>query len=454
MEQEILINYDVFVEEPVIPVKWILAAVKLYEMGLPGLLDCSENAVGYDIATTGSDRNIYQFREGRVFYKPVELTSVRSGTEGAEKVLVRARRQKAKVIHYDENAYGSDISYTMVEKQRILDERGNVIDHEFEKEQKKNIDRHGIRWHGVKGNRSAPHIIVNGKDFADNIYQNYRAFSWFRTRERFRITYDYVEGINKNVPLTSLIAMPNHEELIAELSTPRIIRDGKKYAVEKKVQLKKRNSNRSVDYADAFILCDDEESYDELLINSFDVSNPDLVQNFEIDFAAAADPFGAINMDEIGNLYFMIGLYYYNSKKFKIIWCDTFTRDTISDIVKKISAYLKFLTISDWYASDEIMKSITDGLGSLWMEFSDNDMFLVENFNKDKKRAITDVNKLFREKRLIIHQKNKKLLENISGLTLDESGKFPDNPYAKLLILIISSINHLLFGENQYAGNR
>jgi hypothetical protein len=445
LRQEILIDYDCYAEEPVIKVEWIKAAIKLGKMDFPKLRTCSPNVAGFDVATGVADRNAYVFREGRHFHKPYVMEGVLSPTHGAQKAQKRARKDGAATIYYDENAYGTDISYNMVmesKEENGFDERGEKVEKEH--------DKFGIRWVGRKGQRSAPAIKVDSKELASEKYENYRAFSWYMTAKRFEKTFDFVERGDKNVEMKDLISMEDNEDLVAELSTPRAIRDGKKLSVEKKIHIKKRNSNKSTDLGDAFILADDEEYDEELLIDGFDLSNPEIVHDFKVDFNACITPYGSMLLDDRGEVHVMVGLYYHNSRKFKIIYSKNFQRSMVRDIAKDLKSTLRFVNIETWYGDDNILKTSNEGFGSLWSEFAQYEIYITSDLYRDNHSKIEMVNVLFKEKRLIIHEKCRALVENLSGLTANHDGSFPENSYADLLLLLVSSSSGMLF-NNEYA---
>lgn len=82
------------------------------------------------------------------------------------------------------------------------------------------------------------------------LFRNLRAELWWQLRSRFEKTYEYVEkGIDH--PLEELISIPDHPELIAQLSTPTY-----KHDESGKIILQpKATMTKSPDYADAAVLC-------------------------------------------------------------------------------------------------------------------------------------------------------------------------------------------------------
>lgn len=85
-------------------------------------------------------------------------------------------------------------------------------------------------------------------------FKNKRAEAWFQLAERFRKTYEHLEGI-KTYDLSELISIPNNADLIMQLSQPTIkYTDGGKLLIESKIDLKKRGLS-SPDIADSLVYC-------------------------------------------------------------------------------------------------------------------------------------------------------------------------------------------------------
>ncbi len=73
------------------------------------------------------------------------------------------------------------------------------------------------------------------------MFKNLKAELWWLVRTRFEKTYEYVTGIKKHL-LEDLISIPNHPQLIAELSMPLHFRtENGKIQIESKDQMRTRS---------------------------------------------------------------------------------------------------------------------------------------------------------------------------------------------------------------------
>jgi phage terminase large subunit len=90
-------------------------------------------------------------------------------------------------------------------------------------------------------------------------FRNLRAELWWKLRERFEKTFAYVMYISGddngiNYPVDELISIPEHSELIAQLSLPLYFyTDTGKIQIESKKDMQKRGVS-SPDFADALVL--------------------------------------------------------------------------------------------------------------------------------------------------------------------------------------------------------
>lgn len=85
-------------------------------------------------------------------------------------------------------------------------------------------------------------------------FLNIRAEAWWGLRERFRKTYEYVNG-EESHPIEDLISIPLDPDLIAQLSMPKAEQaTSGRLKVESKKDMRSRGV-KSPDMADALVLC-------------------------------------------------------------------------------------------------------------------------------------------------------------------------------------------------------
>ena len=230
--QEIDINYDASVENICIPKEWIMAAVNL-ELDNDGLI-----VIGYDVADEGADFNAEVAREGQ---KVTHIAKWKEGNtaESSRRVFNTAVEIKADKIYYDSIGVGAGAKAEFSEIKKKTKEGGN------------------IKITGVSTGESAAYFkdekFKDTDRFCKDMFLNLRARLWWTARMRFKATYDYVNG-EDSIDKEDLLSIPNHNELINELSRPKYqFNENGKIQIESKKAMKKRGIP-SPNIADAFIL--------------------------------------------------------------------------------------------------------------------------------------------------------------------------------------------------------
>lgn len=217
---EIDIDYGASVEGIFIPGELVRAAIDL-ELPFEG-----ESLAALDVAIGGGNLNVLGMRRGPV----VRILDSWDGLDTTQTAL-KAReimvKRGLKKLNFDADGVGAGCAGTF----------NGIPDLEFE----------AIALHGAS-TPSKTKWPGEGKTSQQKFY-NGRAEWWGLLYDRFKKTYDYVNG-QRVYPLDELISIPNDARLIAQISIPK-----KKYAsngktlVESKLEMKKRGVS-SPDFAD------------------------------------------------------------------------------------------------------------------------------------------------------------------------------------------------------------
>jgi hypothetical protein len=231
LAQEVDRDYEASAEDMFIPAKWVKAAVGLK------LPRSGERVAGLDVADEGPDSNAYVVRHGPVVESPEEWKRGTT-TQTARRAATLCQEGNVKQLNFDKIGVGAGV-------------RGE-------------LDKNpgGLSVHGVDSGASPTkgwYIKPNkkqkekGKTYRDAM-RNLKAQLWWMARQRFRKTYEHVNGI-KEYPLDELISLPEDaHELAAELSCPRMEHtENGLIKVESKKKMKARGI-KSPNLADAFIL--------------------------------------------------------------------------------------------------------------------------------------------------------------------------------------------------------
>lgn len=227
--QEIDLDYHASIEGLAIETKWVQAAINFHEV-----IDEEPSGkiiTGFDVADGGKDANAIVIRHG---YKVIHIDGWTSGDAGTamSRTYRRSQQYNVDLIQYDLIGIGAGAKT----QARILTSTDPNA-----------IDIRGIGMEKLLGNWE------DGKKNVD-LFKNFKALMWWTLRRRFEKTYQHRHGI-REYDTDELISIPNHGELIQELSQPRGGPNDTtgKIEIESKTSLKNRGI-KSHNYADALCL--------------------------------------------------------------------------------------------------------------------------------------------------------------------------------------------------------
>lgn len=221
--QEIDIDYTASVEDILIPGAWVQAAIDFR-----GARRSGRGVAGLDIGG-GRDRSVFMARFGDVV-ECIESWSEGDTTNTAYRARELQKRCGAAVLNFDAIGVGAGVASTL----------GHA-----------NAEAVGI-------NVGLPPTDAMWDDglTSREKFTNLKAEAWWKMRERFRVTYEVVNGLYQDDAEgeAEVISIPNHSELVRQLSQPKWLRVASgKIAVESKEQLRRRGV-KSPDFADALAL--------------------------------------------------------------------------------------------------------------------------------------------------------------------------------------------------------
>ncbi len=222
LAQEIDIDYNASIEGILIPSAWVMAAVDLK------IKATGKTGAGLDIADEGGDNNVLVVGTGAVIR---EIKSWKDGntTQTAYTAKMYCEDYKIDFLNYDSIGVGAGVGGTLSSIQYLK-----------------------FKIRGINSASGCSDRVWAEFDGATSkeLFANLRAEMWWSLRRRFEKTYEHVNKI-KFHPESELISIPNHSELIAQLSAPlRKFTDTGKILIESKKDMKKRGIS-SPDYADA-----------------------------------------------------------------------------------------------------------------------------------------------------------------------------------------------------------
>lgn len=219
--QEIDIDYTASLEGICIPAVWVRAAVGL-ELPESGLA-----AAGLDVADEGKNRNVFIAHRGPVV-RPPEAWRQANTTETAWKAADLAEQHGVGTLNYDSDGVGAGVRGTYESSERKLRFRPVAL---------------------RGGTAASERIWPDGKSSKER-FLNLRAELWWLLRVRFEKAYEFREkGVQH--PPEEMISIPDHPQLIADLSLPLIVpTETGKLKLESKEAMARRGV-KSPDFGDA-----------------------------------------------------------------------------------------------------------------------------------------------------------------------------------------------------------
>jgi hypothetical protein len=231
LAQEVDRDYNASIEGICIPAKYVRAAINL------DITPSGAKVAGLDVADEGGDANAYISRHGSVVQK-IKDWKEGNTTYTARKAESYADLAGVSIVNFDSIGVGAGVKAEFSEIKKKKEEDG----------QKMNVNAIGVN----SGSAYLPGQWAEKKSNVD-MFLNIRALMWWTLRRRFSRTYEHVNGIKEHSP-DDMISIPNHSELIAELSRPlRFFTNNGKIQIESKKEMKKRGVP-SPNLADALCL--------------------------------------------------------------------------------------------------------------------------------------------------------------------------------------------------------
>jgi hypothetical protein len=227
LAQEVDIDYTASLEGILIEAKWVRAAVEFQKWlrdveGLE-LPTSGDKLGGLDIAEGGADKSVLTIKTGCVV-ADIESWEKLSTTQTAFKARDLCLKHEIKHLLYDAGGgYGATVKGMMEQAADAHEDADVSLSEEIAgelAELRKAFENLPYGATGVNGG-ATPDELTKWPDgrTSKEMFANLRAELWWKMRLAFERTFEYRTGIKKH-PLELLISIPNHSQLIAELSTP------------------------------------------------------------------------------------------------------------------------------------------------------------------------------------------------------------------------------------------
>jgi len=226
--QEIDIDYTASVEGIAIPAKYVAACVNAV---LPNHEKVGNAIIsGLDVAKGGKDLSVFIPRNGP-WVKPPQHTNLSDTTKVAQWATQLMSVWGSDDLYYDVIGIGAGVEGEL------------------------NRERRDFHHVGINVGDSASNNQYADERTGTQKYSNLKAELWMHVRRLCENTYRYIhEGVGTDP--NEMISLPDHPQLIAELSLPLAETDsrGRVIIESKKAMSRRLEGYKSPDYADALVL--------------------------------------------------------------------------------------------------------------------------------------------------------------------------------------------------------
>jgi len=245
--QEIDIDYSASVEGVAIPAAWVRAAVeldKVIAMPRSGTL-----IAALDIAEAGRCRTVLGFRQGPVVTEILDWGQTNT-TQTAFRARDEIEKRGAVLLNYDCVGVGAGVRGTLESSGQLsaISDQPSASSTPNSELSTQNSELLFLPRALNGGESPSATLWPDGKTSKEK-FANARAEWWWLLRIRFEKAYEFREqGVMH--PPEAMISIPNHPQLIAELSLPRFGHtETGKIRLESKAQMARRGI-ASPDFAD------------------------------------------------------------------------------------------------------------------------------------------------------------------------------------------------------------
>jgi hypothetical protein len=397
--QELDINYHASIAGIMIPSEWVMAAI---DFDLP---DTGDRVAGYDLAAGGRDLATYVFGKG-VVVKKIEKITAKTPMEGTWKAVELCDRDGVELLAYDRNVIGEDVYPQLKQGDR----------------------RVNFRLNGIYGQSPASSTLIEteGKRACD-LYRNKRGEIWMELRKRFEKTYLHKTG-TKRFPSNEMISIPNHIELIAELSTPLLVYSATgKIGVESKREMRVRHV-ASPNYADALAYWIERLIHNPEVMDNFAYQDDKAVQELIYNGLIPHDVHVSLYLSDEQILYLIIARHSFVGDKIEILFEKRYEYPDPVAVRSDVDRYIgnfKHL-IKTYTANSKFFEGLETGQRTLWYDFRRENLRLKQNYSFNYSTALLIMNKLFANNRLIINNSCSDTINQIRNWSL-VNGKPKEN---------------------------
>lgn len=391
--REVDIDYNASVEGVFIPAEWVRAAVGFD-------LDCAGDRVaGFDVAAGGKNEAVYQLRIGPVAM-PCKPLRFKSSSEAIFAAVGCGSEDGIILMNYDFDGIGESVV-------GLLKAAGREIP---------------FKLNGVRGGAGADDGVIEEDGLTGKQkYRNKRAENWDRLRQRFRKTYEQVNGI-RVYSASELISIPDDPVLQTQLSSPKQKpTTSGKIQVESKAEMRSRGIE-SPDRADALVYAFADYDESDRVVEGFDYTAGAHYKDFKVDF----DRGGSLSLISLVQLEDL------SVHAVCCLWWPSFKRPLLQvygeyvqnnadamEVVRDLReiAENEKKKVGEWIGNDEMFEDRPGGKLKPWFLYRKAGVSLHRNYSNDEAGATMLLNQMFSRGLVDIHVECDSLMLQLTNMT-------------------------------------
>lgn len=420
--QEVDHSWDVKIDKVCINGDWVNAAVELYEKIKMGEIEYvgGYKAAGMDVAGGGKNKSVMVVRDG-IMITDIKDWNIENNIQLTHTAAEYAEKFEINALMYDVVAIGLGVKSA------------------FESSEAKYLFE-PIPINNAHGASDLP--LEGDTKPARERCLNRRAEIVERVRRRFERTFENMRG-GASHDIDSLIAIPNHGNLKADLQTPwRIFSKTGKVRVEGKEDMRSRGID-SPDFFDALMYSFADEVLENRVIRSFSKTNEHIFANFPINwFMVGGTPdrsgrhYISIYHDKNSNIGIIGGIVWTNLRKLQVYKATLMPRGTVSDVMNELNVSYG----RDPYEYVGNKELFLEGKDDIFMQYLDRGVVLNECQNEEM-AAFSMLNQLFDNGSIQVHKDCIPLARQLSDM--DRTKGNPDKTNMALVLALCSLVNRL-----------
>jgi hypothetical protein len=246
----------------------------------------------------------------------------------------------------------------------------------------------------------------------------------------------------KFFPVDELISIPSNNNLIQELSIPKIL-----YTTEGKIGLESKTAMKSrgvpsPNYFDALMYCYETETT-RYVANSFNYTGGSSIKKLEFDNTKNDDVVISFYLTDENKVHILISQFFHSRGEIRVLNEHLVEFFDMAEIIQFITDSIPKSVTPKYHVGNEKIFEKIDTPSSIWYDFSKAGIKIKQNYKFDYDKALILINTLFKENKLTINEDCTSLINQVRTWSM-EKGKPKDGfNYCEALIQIVQMLKKI-----------